>query len=264
MSQLYLRSGKLFVGDRQFNVRLSFSVVKTSTSSSNKCTVTAYNLSEDSRSFIEKKEGTLRLEAGYAGATSIIFVGDIDKVIDKRQGPDILTIIESGDGERRLADAHVELSLKAGATDEQIINSVVNVLSVERGTVKGIQRKEYLNGFSYSGKAQELLDKITKKQSLEWSIQDGSLQIIPQNADTGETAVLLNSTTGLIDVPNKTDEGFVIKSLLNPELAPGRQVQLESILLTGPAVFKVDKVTHVGDTKESDFYSEVEGKEYVQ
>jgi hypothetical protein len=263
MSQLYLRRGILTVGERRFDVRLNFSVEKNSTSSSNKCTVTAYNLSENSRSFIEKKEGMLRLEAGYGNDTAIIFLGDIDKVIAKRQGPDILTIIESGDGEKRLADAHIELSLKAGATDEQIINAVINVLELERGTIKGIARMEYLNGFSFSGKAQELLDKITKKQKLEWSVQDGSLQIIPQSTDTGDTAVSLNSNTGLLDVPNKTDEGFVIKSLLNPKLVPGRQVKLESILLTGQAIFKVDKVTHVGDTQEGDFFTEVEGKEYV-
>lgn len=263
MALLYLRKATLTIGSRKFEgIRLNFTVEKTSTSSSNKAVVTAYNLNNDSKAFIEKKEGLMRLEAGYADNLSILFLGDVAKVMTKRSGADILTIIESGDGEARLANAHVEIGLKGGATDQQIVDQIINALAVEKGIIKGIQRQEYLNGFSFSGKANEVLDNITKKQGLEWSIQNGALQIMPKADNTGETAVLLSSQTGLLDVPNKTEDGFIAKSLLNPLLMPGRQVKIKSELLTGISVFKIEKARHVGDTQEGEWMSEVEGAEH--
>lgn len=263
MSLLFLRKAALTVGSRKFEgIRLNFSIEKTSASSSNKASVTAYNLNNDSKAFVEKKEGLMRLEAGYQDNISILFLGDIAKVMTKRSGADITTVIESGDGESRLANAHVEIGLKSGATDQQIIDQVIKALAVKRGIVKGIQRKEYLNGFSFSGKASEVLDDITRKQELEWSIQNGALQIIPKADNTGEMAVLLNAQTGLLDVPNKTEDGFIAKSLLNPLLMPGRQVKIESELLTGISVFKIEKARHVGDTQEGEWMSEVEGAGY--
>jgi len=260
MALLYLRQAMLTVGARKFEgFRLAFSVEKTSDSSSNKASVTIYNLNNDSKAFVEKREGLMRLEAGYEGNLSILFLGDIAKIMTKRSGADIVTVIESGDGELRLANAHIEIGFKGGATDRQIIDKVISALAVGRGIIKGIQSREYLNGFSYSGRASELLGNITKKQNLEWSIQNGSLQIIPKTDNTGETAVLLNAQTGLLDVPNKTEEGFIAKSLLNPLLMPGRQVKIESELLTGISIFKIEKARHVGDTREGDWITEVEG-----
>lgn len=263
MALLYLRRATLAIGSRKFDgIRLSFTVEKTSESSANKATVTAYNLNNASKAFIEKKDGLMRLEAGYQDNLSILFLGDIAKVMTKRSGADITTIIESGDGEVRLAAAHVEIGLKGGATDQQVVDQIVSALAVKKGIIKGIQRQEYLTGFSFSGPARELLDSIARKQGLEWSIQNGALQIIPKTDNVGESAVLLNAQTGLLDVPNKTAEGFSAKSLLNPLLVPGRQVKIESELLTGVSIFKVEKVNHVGDTKEGEWTTNVEGAGY--
>jgi len=56
----------------------------------------------------------------------------------------------------------------------------------------------------------------------------------------------------------KEESGVSATSLLNPEIRPGRRVQVESQFVNG--VFKVEKVTHSGDTHSTQFYSEVEAR----
>jgi len=262
MSELYLRNARLTVGARKFQTRISFNIKKNSTGqSSNKGKISVYNLSEDSRSFIEKgKDLIMKLEAGYSGNYAVIYLGDIKKTEHTRSGPDVITTFECGDGEKRLTDAHLEISMGPDSQFNQVINAAVMAMGISRGVIKNIPQTAYKNGFSFSGKVSDLLDRLAKKEGLEWSVQDNALQIFPKGQDTGETAVLLNERTGLLGVPNKTAEGFIAKCLLNGDIAPGRQVQVESKFLTGKAVFIAEKVSHVGDTIEGDYMTTVEGK----
>lgn len=258
--RLYLRAARVRVNGRAFTVRTAFSISKGKTGKANKSTVTLHNLSEDSRNFIEKSGTTVILEAGYQDRLSIIFVGDIKKVVTSRKGPEVLTTIESGDGETQITNAHIELSLGPGATDEQIINAAVAALGLPTGVIKGLPDTANQTGFAFSGRAGELLDQMTEKSGLEWSVQTGALQIMPEDENTGETAVLLSSNTGLLGLPNKKDDGLEINSLLNPELRPGRLVRVESKLLIGPNLYKATTVEHEGDTREGRWTSKVEGK----
>jgi Baseplate hub gp41 len=261
MSKLYIRNARLTVGTKQFSTRVAFNIVKgTNGKAANKGKVSVYNLAEDSRSFIEKSDALMKVEAGYGDNLSVIYLGDIKKVEHKRSGPDVVTTLECGDGEKKLTDAHIEISLGADAKVNQIINAAVSALGIDRGVIKNIPQTVFQNGFAFSGKVSDLLDRIAKKEELDWSVQDGALQIYPTGEDTGETAVLLNENTGLLGVPNKTEDGFVAKSLLNPDIIPGRQIQVESKFLTGRAIFVAEKVNHIGDVREGDFVTKVEGK----
>jgi hypothetical protein len=258
--RLYLRNARVRVEDKRFTVRTAFSVKKKEDGKSNKATITLYNLSEDSRGFIEKSGKEVILEAGYGDRLSIIFTGDIKKVTTTRNGSDVLTTIESGDGETQITDAHIELSLASGATDAQIINAAITALGLPTGVIKGLPNTANQNGFAFSGRVSDLLDTMATKHDLIWSVQTGALQIMPNDENTGETAVLLSSNTGLIGLANKKDDGLEIVSLLNTELRPGRLIELESKLLTGPNIYKATTVEHKGDTQEGEFSSKVEGK----
>ena len=258
--ELYLRGATLTVGEKKIITRLSFTVEKTIVGKvANKCKVAAYNLSANTKAYIEKYSGLMRLEAGYQDKLSILFLGDIKKVEHKRESADILTTIESGDGEKKITSAHVELSLAPGASVSQVVNAAVKAMGLAAGVIKGVPNTKYSNGFAYSGNVRDLLNLMAAKSDLDWSVQNNTLQIFPKDQDTGETAVLLNERTGLIGVPNKTEEGFKAKSLLNPEIMPGRMVKIEAKSLTGQSQFKVDTVKHTGDTQEGEWYTELEG-----
>lgn len=262
MGKLYLRSAAVTVGSRRFTTRIAFNVEKTSTGGeANKAKVDIYNLSQDSKGYVEQPNLQLRLEAGYQDELTTLFIGDVKRVKHARNGPDVITTIESGDGEEQIVNARVEISLAPGAKLSQIVDRAVSALGLARGVVKGVPNITYTNGFSFSGPVRDLLEMVARRGSLKWSVQGNALDIFPDGSDTGEAAVLLNENTGLLGLPNKTEEGFELTSLLNPLLAPGRLVVVESTTLTGRKTYKIEKATHVGDTLEGDWTTKVEGKE---
>lgn len=265
MSRQFLREARLKIAGRLFTTRIAFEIKKgeqgdeatTSGATSNKSTVSVWNLSEDSRGMIEREagKGTMVLEAGYKDALATLFVGDIEKVEMRRVGPDIETRIEAGDGERQLVEAHVEISLGTGATDFQIMDAAMKNLSLSR-TFSG-KLENYLagavaaprqNGFAYSGTVADLIDQIVRKNGWVWSVQGGAIQIREKGDTSGRVAVLLTDQTGLIGIPNKTENGFKAEALLNPDLEPGRLVRIQSALLDGEVTYMVKGVDHVGDT----------------
>lgn len=268
--KLFNRTARVTVLTKQFHTRIVFQVDKNLENSSNKATMALYNLSSDSRGLLEKSapahQGNIgelaRLEAGYDNQLALIFLGNITKVSHSRSGPDIVTTVECGDGEVAIRNARLNLSFKAGVTRAAVAKAAIDALKalgVTEGKIEAFTPRVYKAGFSYYGGAAGLLNQLCETQGYEWSIQDSSLQIIKQRGSTGQDAVLLTKDTGMIGLPTKVPKGFQAKSLLNPEIRPGRKIRLKSQQLTLDAEFVARKVIHQGDTRESDFTTSIEG-----
>lgn len=268
MSDLYLRKAFVTVGGVKFAGRISFEVYRgNSVQAMNKSKVSIYNLSKDSRSAIDRRQGKIVINAGYGDDAPILFVGDFGlatsenptPVLHERKGPDVITTIEMADGDQDLAGAYAGVSLGPGSTIDQVFNYIKVTLGIPVGSVPAnLKAFQFLNGFTFDGSLRKLMTDMAATIGADVSIQNGALQIVPKGAATGEPTILLKSSTGLISIPNKTDSGFKAKALLNALLTPGRQVRIESKFLTEPAVFTIDRVKHVGDTHDNDWYSEIE------
>ena len=288
--RLYLREAELIVGPkvtftnapvepvdaRNFKKRIAFNVVKTSESAPNKAKITIYNISQESRNFLEDDDLVVFLKAGYKDGVGTIFFGDVVRMESQRNGPDILTMLECGDSEKILLTAHIDIGLGAGATNIQALNLAAAKLNLTLGPIQGVKTINYLNGFTFSGLAKDLLDQIAKQTGTEFNVQDGEIRILPPDATDTQTAVLITPETGLVGFPTKTKDGVTFKSLLNPNLKPGRAVKLESKQFQGEfgaksdkkasqslsdsgAIIKVRKVVFDGDTEEGSWFSTVEG-----
>lgn len=261
--RLFIRRGALRVGDKEFPTRIKFKVEKTDEGrTANKATVQVYNLAPASRALIEAKDKPMQILAGYSEGVETIFKGDIAAVTTERRGPDRVTMIEGGDGQDALSDAHLEFTFKGEITVARIIDEIKASLGVVSGAIRGVKAQSFKNGFAWSGKASELLDQLVSAQDLRWGIRDGALQIVPDSEETGEQAVLLSPTTGLIGTPSTAEDGFVAKALLNGAIQPGRLIKLESKEITGTGLYKASKVVHEGDTSEGPWFTTVEGTSF--
>lgn len=264
MSNLYLREAYLTVGTKQFLTRIAFEIKKNDESDPNKAKISVYNLSADSRSYLEKTDEQMRLEAGYQNDIGIIFWGDIAEngVKHERKGGDIITTIQCGDGLTELQNAHIECSFKEGATCQQIVNAALDKIGLHISVKNGDLSKQYVNGKAFSGTVKKLLDEITKYCGLTWNTQNNAIQIYPAGGSATQYAVLLNAKTGLIGLPSKTEKGILVRSLLNYRLIPGGRFKLETKdgTKTGSGEYKIVNVKHVGDTEEGDYYTEAEGE----
>lgn len=284
---LFLRQGEVIVGTkltesqasvpidgRSFQTRIQFEIEKTSESNANKAKVKLFNLSQDSRSFLEQKNLVIFVRAGYQGFTETLFVGDIVKPINSRQGPDLITELECGDGELTLTKSNINIGLGPNSTNIQALTLAITKLGLTVGTQKGLKTINYLNGFTYSGLAKTLIDQLVSQMGLEWHVQDTEIFILPKNEDAGNEAVVLSPNTGLIGYPTKTDDGMECVSLLNPKIKPGRAIKLESkqfsegnrtskiasqTLKNSGDIFKVKRCVYSGDTHEGPWQIKIEG-----
>lgn len=257
--QLFDRSWSVTVGypgqvGKTYNgLKTTFDLDKTAPLTSNKAKIELWNLSRETRKGFEKKGLQIQLQAGYVGLTDTLYLGDVVRVNTKRNGSDIVTEFELGDGEKNLVNTHFNKSYPAGTTAVQIFTDLAVSLNVGIGQVLGIQNQTYSSGVSFSGSVRHIMQKLLKNQSLEASIQNGQLQIIPISKHNGSTAIVLSKDTGLIGEPSQKESGIEFISLLNPGLYPGVPVQLISENVTGnPSVasgyFKIRKAHFEGDS----------------
>ncbi len=263
------------------DLRFEFKVKKNLGKEPNTCEVTIYNLSEQSRAAMQGKTLRVTVSAGYEGTEAVIFVGDSRHVDSSPDGPTWKTVIQCGDGERGYKHGRVRESFRSGVPVTSVLQKVADGLEVDTTAihnVPGLRGRQFVSGYACHGRASRELDRILKGFGYEWSIQDGRLQILTPSESTSETIVVLDSTSGLIGSPtlntpspmqrldpftNKVVSSggkptLKAKSLLQPEIRPGRRVQVESIAnIRG--TFRCTEVTHSGDTKGNDWFSDWEG-----
>lgn len=275
MTRLFKREAVLLIGSTEFRgLRISFTVKKTSKQEPNTAEITVSNLSTESLAQI-KKGVKVRLLAGYEGASALIFAGDIRTVETGKPSQDQETLIRAGDGDAAYRDSFVASNFAPGAQTTDVIGKIAGALGVDAGEAlaalktKGVPgMRQYPRGTSASGKASQEMSRVLGAAGLEWSIQDGKLQILAPAEVAPGTAVLLTPDTGLVGSPelNVTEEGekkgkrplLKLKSLLHPEIRPGVSLQVKARGFHG--LFRAENVEHTGDTHDQPWYTEIEAR----
>lgn len=252
-------------------LRIGFDVGKSLSSTPNDARIDIWNLSEGHRNAVGKELTDVMLEAGYAppeggGNVGVIFKGQIRDVEHKREGPDIVTTISCGDGDRAFRRATISKTFREGTPVKDVVEEIYKELEAE-----GVDRGEwkfpddvpdYKRPYSMCGNCNRELDRLGRAHKFYWSIQNGTMEVVPGNGYIGGV-VLLTPQSGLIDTPTITDNGVKVKALLNPEIRPGRRIQVKSETLEMNAqddTFRVSAVVYRGDNYEGDFAVDITGE----
>jgi hypothetical protein len=282
-----LTVGTLDVSD--FHCR--FRVEKTLKPEPNKALIEIWNLSPDHRALLgelapgkkiklgKKKGGTApsllgkvpcRLEVGYAGpGTDLLFLGDLRTVDTEIDGPDWVTSISSGDGERAFRTARINQSFGAKVPTQTALRALVKALGVGEGNLSKVvsqlklqgQASLLTRGIVLSGPVSRLMTDYCRAADLEWSIQDGALQFVDLNKALSETAIKLTPDTGLVGSPSVDAAGVMqCKCLLIPGLRCGRIVVLDAAEIKGQ--FRIESFVAEGDTHGDDWTAEIKAKRY--
>lgn len=251
-----------------------FKVTKTLTKHPNTCDIKISNLSQSTRNQLKKKHAKVILSAGYKDTIAQIFSGSSRTIDHERDKAEWVTHIQCGDGEVQYAYKRVSESFPPGARVGDIIKKLAGSMGVDPGNVLaqvaagGFRGSidQFAQGYVAHGKASTELTKILRTAGFDWSLQDGALQVLRQNATSKRQAVLLSPDTGLVGspshgAPNKKGKPSVMtaKSLLQPQFRPGGQVQIKSQSIPG-GFYRLEKVEHSGDTAGGDWYSNLEGR----
>lgn len=270
MAELFERYIAVTVGTRRITgLRMAFKIQKNARHEPNTCELSIWNLSASSRAALAQANQPTIIEAGYIDQHEILFSGDLRKAISTRQGPDWVTTLKAGDGERAYRTARISESFAVGTAIKQAAKTVARSLGVSLGDAEAkidaathrTGLTQFVKGTVASGPAREAMSSFMTDLGLEWSIQDGALQVIRADEATNETAVYLSPASGLVGSPaagTDTKNPGVIKitSLLQGGIRPGRKIKLDAGGLAG--FYKTEKVTHTGDTHGTPWYSEAE------
>ena len=293
-------------------LHVSFRVVKTSKKEPNTCELTVYNLAQDHRDRIAQAEKpTVEIKAGYAprataGALAAvdellsgpsddpdfgtIFLGNVRDASSTYEPPDWTTSLESGDGEDAIRGSRINKSFPAGTSLATVIRESARSLKVGIGNAvkKALEGNlldagsEFLNSVTLSGQASKEMDRIIKSAGLEWSIQDGVLQLLDPGKPLEDISIVVTPETGLIGSPTIGNDGIIrLRTLLNSDIVPGRQLEVSSSVLQGGGLqqtldavdialgggrqttnrFRTERVEYLGSNFENDFFCDIEATE---
>ena len=189
-----------------------------------------YNLSDETSRQIQKEYSDVTLQAGYKdGNLAIIFKGTIKQVKRGRESQtETYTEIFAADGDDFYTYGTVNKTLAAGWTQKDAIAAATQAGGGTLGTVKFAS---ILNpaprGKVMYGMARLQLQRSAASTLTAWSIQNGKVTVTPITGYSDGEVVVINSATGMVGLPEQTEDGLSVACLLNPKIVIGTQIQID-------------------------------------
>lgn len=279
-----IAGGKTFDYDGEANggqgLRIRFEVRQRDVSTPNYAIIRITNLTEASTQPAFVKGAQITLSVGYGSTLQIIFKGQIAQARNLREDvtDSVLSILATDSGTARNY-AVVNKTLGAGHTHmdrAQVGIDALKALGVTQGYIatEALTKTKFPRGFAAHGMAKDLLREVCAATGTSWSIQNGAIQIVPNDQAKPGGTIVLNGKTGLLSYPVQTIQGIEGQALLNPQIVVGGLVQIDqrsiqqaqidpsvygdtqsAILpeIATDGIYKVYVAEHVGDTRGEEF-----------
>jgi len=252
----------------------------------NSCDLTIYNLADTTANRIQNEFTQMEIQAGYEGNYGLIFRGTIKQVRKGRlQQKDSYVAVTAADGDEAYNFSTMSVSIAAGTQPADAVSAFLSSMAkfgITQGYVPKLPQNGNVRGRVYFGMTKEELRGFATNYNCAWSIQDGALTLIPLTSYAPGPIPLLSSTTGLIGVPEQTQNGIHIKLLLNPSIRIGQLVKLDnaaavnryrygldiqsqaanqllstSIKTNADGLYYVMVANHSGDTRGNEWYTDL-------
>lgn len=280
---LFYRVCKLTVGEAggqgfsTSTLRVHFSIDKDPTSQTNKSKISVYNLAPATIDRFIKEDQVVILEAGYELDKGLIrmFSGTVAHATNRVERTDVITELDVHDGLVPIRDSIASVGYTGGVNGRQVAADLIGTMGLTAKIAPDVAFANYPNGFSFCGYSREALDKVCAAAELNWSIQNGVLQITKEGGTTGVMAPLISAQTGMIGSPERIIKaasqaatkpgkprktrhekkaGWRVKSLLLPGINPGDYVAVKSLTTKDTSGwFTIEVVKHDGDTRGQQF-----------
>ncbi|MEN3257780.1 hypothetical protein AAH678_02930 [Sodalis endosymbiont of Spalangia cameroni] len=304
--------GKHFTSEQATPLQIEFEIVKNADEEPNRHVLRLFNLSSETADAISIMDSVVRLSAGYVEHTGAMLaaVGVITSAITTVQDGGTVTEIEFLDGYQEMRDAALSVAYPKGTKADAALRDIAQKMNLKLVMADRLPFREFPHGYSYYGAARVALRKICGDSGLEWSIQNGELQVIKLNGYTPRRAVVLSASSGMIGSPTRTriaakekamtepksaakgkgtqaetdarkrqeaerrkqarqekflkkqkKDGWVVESLLLPQVNPGDIVKVEARKIT--TFMRVDAVRHSGSFYGDEWKTELNLREIV-
>jgi hypothetical protein len=262
-------------------LKVDFEVKKTLQPSPNTALIKIYNLNPNNENLIKNEFDEVILNAGYENNVRIVFRGNIKHVFKYKDKTDYVTEIEAADGDDDYRNSYLNLTLSAGTTRQHVIDQAVASFSTTTLGYVDVPEYTHIRGAVLSGNTRHVLDAIARDAGANWSIQDGQLTIVKTDGYLPNTAIVVNSNTGMLDAPEVNDKGIGVRCLMNPQIAINGKIQLNNndirirerkvsilssaadkkpkspVRLDPDGIYKVIQLVHRGSNRGNDWVTEM-------
>lgn len=255
-------------------LHIKFSFEKADVESPNTGKVTIWNLSKEHLAELEKQDCMVIVRAGYGNNITQAFAGTVTYASTTKEGADRMTEIELAANMVELRDTSLSVSYAEGTRTDVIYQEIADQMGLPISFSPNAMEQPTLlsGGFSFAGTTKNLLNRLTRMDGINWTIQDGVIQIFKDDEPISLNCYELNSGSGLIGVPKRvnisagggsskgTSEegngesaqlGWEITYLMNLAIGVNSYIHVISDAVTG--YFRVQKVSIEGDNYEGDW-----------
>lgn len=267
-------------------LRVTFKILQAEIQTPNVAWIRVYNPAPDTvRRIGPQREFTrVILQAGYEeGNFGIIFDGQIKQAKHGRDNAiDTYLEIAAADGDTAYNSAVVSLTLAAGSTTRDIINQAARAMAPYNVTLgplpDNLPNTRLPRAITLHAMARDVMRAAAAWAGCNWSIVNGQITFTPVGGYVEGEAVVLTAYTGMVGMPEQTQDGIMVRCLLNPRIFPGRRIKLDNdsiqqarlnLSYTGElqneqlpplqndGFYRVVAVDWVGDTRGQEWYNEL-------
>lgn len=266
------------------NLRITFRVAGADTQSPNTAYIKVYNLSDKTVNQVLKEFDNVILQAGYEdGNFGVIFKGTI-KQVKKGKETNVNSYVEirAADNDIGYNNGFLNQTLNPGVTPQQQLEVHAQAIGVpvDPNAPQTLTGGILPRGKVLFGLARDPLRELAMTNGARWGIQNGVLTLIPLTGYLPGVPIQINSATGMIGVPESTENGITVRILLNPLVQIGQRVEInnkdvtQTIIkeqffpnyksdpamfadVTNDGIYRVIVVEHSGDTRGQDWYSDL-------
>lgn len=190
------------------------------------------------------KNNAVTLAAGNDGETpGVVFKGTVNEAFaDFNAAPDVpFEVLAQSAWLPSVAPA-LPISIRGSADVATLLSGLANQMSFgfENNGVNTKLAKSY-----YAGSLRDQAYKIVRDAGIEWNSLEGRvLAIWPRGGSRGGAVPLVSPQTGMIGYPVYTSLGVIIRTVFNPSIVFGGQIQLETSMTPAAGLKQVYKLDH--------------------
>lgn len=208
---------------------------KTTNAVANTCEVKISNLSRDVRNFLltetspfnkNKKKKRIRVEAGRESTgTSLVYVGDVT-ASSPTQPPDIGISLKG----QTAAATKGKLVARSGASLEHLQSLAKKAADDMEVELEFSAEDKQIANWQFTGGAGTQVDKLARTGAAHAFVDDETLVVKKRNEPRKGATKKLNKSTGMIGVPEVTEQGVTVKMLYDQEVKIGGALEISSDL----------------------------------
>ena len=273
-----------FIDTKYQDVKIDFEVNLTADYPWPQGTISIYGLSPESRSFFATTAKAVVLRTGWQDedvkpeSVPSLFEGKVEFAAVRQEGVD--KVLEMSLGGLEALNASFGKSYEGEQAMTIVIGDIMREASgITHSLPEWMKSYKVEKDWKHEGTVREALTRICEMVNAYWFvnyplktvvfgkrasdfISGGVVGLEREEDPSPETSVRVTADTGLLGVPEPTDKGADFRILLNTRSTMANRYFVESPFWNSgnQQILRAAALRHVGDTRGSIYYTEVEGE----